>query len=281
MKKQVKDFIILIVVFSLFLSLIFGINLCLEDLNKQSQNQVYVESTEPTIEEITLPTFATDATEIPNETVGELIITPIFVPITEEWFDNTLFIGDSRTLGMKEVKRLGKADYFAQNGMSVFTAQGWRATDSRFFGILLREALAMYDYDRVFIELGINECGYELEDIIKSYQSFIDLIYEYEPDTLIIIQAVISVSKNRAQWEVFSLERIEGLNKELEVLAEKNKAIYINPNEFLADEEGYLYDNLTTDGCHLNQDGNLQWVEFILRESEKIKNGIIFVEENE
>ena len=49
----------------------------------------------------------TEPVEIPTEPVE----------ITEEWFDDALFIGDSRILGMRYQRRLGNADYFTQMSM--------------------------------------------------------------------------------------------------------------------------------------------------------------------
>lgn len=197
------------------------------------------------------------------------------ISISEDWFDDALFIGDSRTVQMKVEKRLGKADYFCRYSMSVFTAQGWTASDARFLEASLKDVLTMYDYEKVFIELGINECGYDSKDIIESYQDLIDLIYEFEPKALIVIQSVITVSEYKASDEKFSLARIENLNEELKLLAARNNAFYINPNEFAADENGYLRSDLSEDGCHLNQKGSLEWVDFILDKSAKIQREIV------
>lgn len=272
MKKQIKDFIVSMIFLGMFLSLTLGISLCLEDLDKQFQNQTYTETTEFIIEETNPPAFIT---EMPSETVNELINAPILIPTTEDWFDDALFIGDSRTVQMKVEKRLGKADYFCRYSMSVFTAQGWTASDTRFSEASLKDVLTMYDYGKVFIELGINECGYDSKDIIESYQDLIDLIYEFEPQALIVIQSVITVSEYKASDEKFSLARIENLNKELKLLATRNNAFYINPNEFAADENGYLRSDLSEDGCHLNQKGSLEWVDFILDKSVKIQREIV------
>ena len=67
MKKQIKDFIVLMVFLGMFLSLTLGISLCLKDLDKQFQNQIYTETTEFIVEETTPTAFAT---EMPSETAN-------------------------------------------------------------------------------------------------------------------------------------------------------------------------------------------------------------------
>ena len=56
----------------------------------------------------------------PPEPVIELPSVPVTEPpyfeITESWFDDVLFIGDSRTVGLRDYARLGKADYELTSG---------------------------------------------------------------------------------------------------------------------------------------------------------------------
>lgn len=216
-----------------------------------------------TEEEETEPVTETESTTAPST---EPIV------ITEAWFDDALFIGDSRTAGMKTVRRLGNADYFCKDGMSTLTALSWTTSDNRFYDKTLRFVLSNFEYKKIFIELGINECGYDHELVIDAYQDIIDLIYEYQTDPIIIVQSVIPVSKWNASDERLSLERISNLNKLIYEMAKDNALYYIDTNEFAADENGYLRSDISHDGCHLNEIGSKEWIEFII---EKVQNLIV------
>ena len=58
--------------------------------------------------------------EVTEPEVTEPEVTePVYVELEESWFDDALFIGDSRTAGLKNYYRLGKADYFTKIGMNI------------------------------------------------------------------------------------------------------------------------------------------------------------------
>lgn len=213
---------------------------------------------------------ATDplSTEAPTE--PEILPTeaaPEPIQLTEDWFDDTLFIGDSRTLGMCCTKRLGEADYFSKGSMSTFTVRYWSVTDRDFYDKRLQFVLENFEYTKIFIHLGLNECGYDHETVIDAYQELVDMIRQLKPDAAIIIQSVMSVSREKARDEQFSLERINNLNDLLYQLAEDNGLYYQDTNRFAADEEGYLRADITNDGCHPHNFGYEEWAEFILTAS--------------
>ena len=222
------------------------------------------------------PTEApTEAPTMPPETEPPPTIPPTEAPtetivITEEWFDDALFIGDSRTLGMRSTRRLGEADYFCAGSMSTFTALGWKTSDEDFYDKSLKFVLSNFSYKKIFIHLGINECGYDHELVIEAYQELIDLIREHQPDAAIIIQSVMSVSQMKATDKQFSLERVNNLNRMIRELADENGLYYQDTNEFAADEEGYLREDISNDGCHPHNFGYEEWVEFIIEKSAEL-----------
>lgn len=202
----------------------------------------------------------TEPVEIPTEPVE----------ITEEWFDDALFIGDSRILGMRYQRRLGKADYFTQMSMSTFSAMYWQLSDARFFDKNLEYVLSNFEYKKILIHLGLNECGYDHELVISAYQDLIDMIRKYQPDAAIIVQSVMTVSRGKATDEQFTLERINNLNRLLRELADQNGLYYQDTNEFAADEEGYLRDDISNDGTHPHNFGYEEWIEFIMKDCARL-----------
>ncbi len=192
------------------------------------------------------------------------------VVITEAWFDDALFIGDSRTMGMRSQRRLGEADYFCELSMSTFSALSWSLSDKSFLDKNLKYVLSNFEYGKIFIHLGLNECGYDHELVITAYQEIVDLILEYQPEAAVVVQAVMTVGPNKAREKEFSLERIGNLNSMLQELAEKNGLHYQDTNLFAADDEGYLRADISNDGCHPHNFGYEEWIEFIMTESAKL-----------
>ena len=80
-------------------------------------------------EETTSPETAWEVTEPATvETAPPTSVSPTTAetePTTEpapdeSWFDDALFIGESRTAGLQGYGRLGKADYFCGEGLTVY-----------------------------------------------------------------------------------------------------------------------------------------------------------------
>ncbi len=68
------------------------------------------------------------------------------------------------------MQRLGKADYFTDVGMNVFQMFSVTASDDNFDATDLRTLLQNRTYKKIFIMLGINECGYPMSSLLSAYQ---------------------------------------------------------------------------------------------------------------
>ena len=71
----------------------------------------------------------------------------------ESFFDDALFIGDSRMVSSAYYARLGKADYFTDVGMNVFQMFSVTASDDNFDATDLTTLLQNRTYKKIFIML--------------------------------------------------------------------------------------------------------------------------------
>lgn len=171
--------------------------------------------------------------------------------VDPSWFDNVLFIGDSRTVGLRDYARSGNAEYFCSVGMSVFNFKSRTASDKNFTEQKLDKLLSSKTYDKIFISLGINECGYPLNTLMNAYTDLVDMVRQHQPDATIILQGIMSVSRSYAKnGSSFSPSNINKINDEIRALADGSTIFYIDVNEFFADEDGYLIKEVSGDGCH-------------------------------
>lgn len=221
-----------------------------------------VPPTEPQITEVPQTETATEtATEAPTEPPTE----PWPEDVDESWFDDVLFLGDSRTVGLRDYARLGQAEYFCQVGMTVFSATKLKCADKNFAEMTLEDLLSTRSYKKIYVNLGLNECGSKHESIVAKYRQLLELIQEKQPDATVILQGIMTVSRKKAasQW-YFGLDNIHALNDAISALADGDRIRYIDVNEWLADEEGYMPSDWSGDGCHPYPSGYKQWANWIL-----------------
>ena len=115
-------------------------------------------------------------------------------PVEEDYFADVLFIGDSRTVGLREYARLGDADYFCSVGMTVFDATEQELSDRNFSATNLEGLLRSKRYNKIYISLGLNECGYPYDLLMEGYESLLNMVRKHQPHAVIILHGMITVS---------------------------------------------------------------------------------------
>lgn len=184
--------------------------------------------------------------------------------VDESWFDDALFIGNSRTDGLRLYARLGEADYFCSTGLSVYTVLKKECSDTNFPSQTLEELLDSRTYGKVLIGLGINESGSDIESFAKAYRNLVDLVREKQPNAVIILQSIMTCSpKKERQNAVFSPVNIHRRNEAIKAIADGETIFYIDVNVVFADGDGYLPEEFSSDGCHLYARHYPLWVEWL------------------
>lgn len=182
----------------------------------------------------------------------------------DAWFEDVLFIGDSRTCTLRDLARSGDADYFCMVGLSLFSLGYEKCSDQDFSSQTLWDLLESKKYGKIYISLGLNESGYGPEAIATKYTETIQRIRETQTDAHIILQGIMTVSRGKAnsQW-YFRTSNLQEINENIKAMADGEKIHYIDVDEIFADEEGYLLDGLSGDGCHLYGKYGIVWEEWI------------------
>lgn len=190
--------------------------------------------------------------------------------LTPVSLNDTLFVGDSRTVGIREYSGLKGADFFCSVGMNVFDVTGESLSVDGVGNVTLSQLLSKKQYSKVFIMLGINEVGYPHSSVVDKYSKVLDLIKEKQPNASIIIEANLHVSKSRSDSDkVVNNASINDLNTKLSALADGSKVFYIDANTIFDDASGSLSSDMTSDGTHLYAKYYPTWVEWIRTETAK------------
>ena len=188
----------------------------------------------------------------------------------EEWdyFDDTVFVGDSITFGMASYGYLTFDHVFAKIGLHQGTALSSSCVyTSKTQSYTISEALKMAKPGKVIVTLGINAIyNYKHDSFYDQYEELINKIKKATPDSKIIIQSVFPVAEywannmGKPDYNKF----IAYANQKLYDLAEKNECYFLYTYEKLTDDEGFLLTQYSGDGIHLSRDGYTAVFDYIL-----------------
>lgn len=180
-------------------------------------------------------------------------------------FDNTLFIGDSRTEGFKLYAGVPNADYFCGKSMTVDKILDGKKVNVGGKEITVYDALAQKKYDKVFLCEGMNELGwYSVNLFTDKYGELIDVVKKYQPEAKIYLQAILPVTAARSEKDSsHNNAQIYWYNLNIIDLAARNDINYINAAAGVADQDGYLHPDATSDGIHLNKTYCEKWAKYL------------------
>ena len=223
----------------------------------QSNSEVIQQNNTVTTDNM-IATEAVQPTQAPTEP-------PIqFVQGDISYFDDVLFIGDSRTVGISEYGTLKNADFFCNTGMSVYNLNKARESIDGIGSVTLESLLSSKTYGKIYFMLGINELGYEMSQTIDKYRGWIDFLRQKQPDAIIFIQANLHVTKARSDSDSYITNpNINTLNGAISRFADGKHIFFIDPNEYFDDETGSLRQDYTNDNVHLTGIHYQEWCNWL------------------
>lgn len=176
----------------------------------------------------------------------------------------SLFIGDSRTEGLKEYGGLEEAEFFANSGMSSFNLLSTNLTVKDGSKKTLEELLSQHSYERIYLMLGINELGYPPSSVTKKYASIVDWIHQLQPQARIILEANLHVTKKKSDSDpVYGNGKIDSLNQAIYQMAVEKGCGYIDVNSLFDDGQGNLDSKYSVDNAHIMGKHYTVWAEWL------------------
>lgn len=219
-------------------------------------------------ENIEQPEEDGEANESSSEIVEEVMKPPYTIGVTDTaYFDDALFIGDSRTVGIAEYGYLTNADFFADVSMSVYKVENKRLSiegEKR----KLAELLSENTYGKIYVMLGINELGYDFEYTVEKYCTLLDTIQVAQPDAIIYICANLHVTKKQSEKDkLFNNVNIDHFNEAIAQMADGEKRFYIDVNEIFDDAEGNLSEEFSSDEAHVMGKYYADWCDWLMTQA--------------
>ena len=181
-----------------------------------------------------------------------------FIEVNETYFDDALFIGDSRQQDFGVYCGLDSDRVYADRGYQVFDTATKAVIDSPAGKLTVTDALSVnqHRFKKVYIMFGVNELnqGYDSNAAIKYYYDLIHEIKRYEPDAIIYLEGLIHVTKELSDFRPsISNEKINERNEVFKKIAVEEDVVYLDFNELPAftDQNGAMINEATPDGVHL------------------------------
>lgn len=189
--------------------------------------------------------------------------------VEEDYFEDALFIGDSRTQGLYEYGGFGEnVTFYCKTSLTVYDLfkKGKAFIEEEGERITLEQALTKHTFGKIYLMVGINEMGTGTpESFFEEYARAVYRIRQLQPDAVIFVQAIMNVGeKKNASDPIFNNLNIAVRNVELQTLADDKTVFYIDVNEVLCDENGNLFEGWSNDQIHLKAKYYAVWKEFLL-----------------
>ena len=203
-----------------------------------------------------------------TQTETETVLPPApkqFIAVDDTYFNDAVFIGDSRTVGLHDYGGLDGATFYATVGLNVYDM--WKEKFCEVDGVkmTLEEALVARQFGKVYFQIGINEMGRgTIDTFIQEYAKSVQKFRELQPGAIIYVQGIMRVAKEKSDKDaIFNNPGIQLRNERIAQLGDGQTIFYIDVNEVVCDSTGNLKEELTFDNLHLYGSKYNIWVDFL------------------
>ena len=226
-------------------------------------------------EEVETVTIETDSlnTEIEETTTAlspvieetQVPTTYSFTSVTEDYFNDAVFIGDSRTVGISEYSGIENATFLCKTSLSIYDYTKPKITYND-KTTSIQEVLQNEKFGKIYLMVGINECGYGTpESFYELYREVVEDIRKLQPDALIFIEGNLLVTESKSESnESITNENISSRNDLIATLANQKDTFYIDINQSSLCENGALIPDFTWDQIHIKAQYYEVWKDFLL-----------------
>ena len=191
-----------------------------------------------------------------------------YLSVEDDYFEDAVFIGDSRTVGLYEYAGLEDiSTFYASTGLTIYKlfdapiveVKGQKQKKT------VEEALSEQAFSKIYLMIGINEMGTgTVDSFMETYAQAVEHLRELQPDAVIYLQGIMKVTTERSeQGDYITNEGIEERNERIAKLADYVNIYYLDVNPLICDETGGMEASYTYDGVHLKAQYISIWKDFL------------------
>ena len=190
---------------------------------------------------------------------------------SEVKFDSTVaFIGDSRTQGFIMYNGLKNVQDYSYIGLMVDTAMTKKfVKTSNGNKTTLLQDMANKNIKKVYIMLGVNELGWSYPQVFKAkYKELISEIRKVKPNCQIYVQSIIPMTKSKSDSDkIYNNKNVAKFNQLIQEVAEEEDVTYLDVKSVLVNKDGYLPEEASTDGVHVDKEYCQKWLKYLKNNS--------------
>jgi len=188
-----------------------------------------------------------------------------FQKVDESYFEDALFIGDSRLQGFGMWSGL-PGTYYCATGFQLYDYKTKKVVQTGNGKVPIFDAIPYNAFTKIYIKVGINEMGWGTEAGFEEvYAQLIADLRAVEPRAIIYVHAVLPVTAAKsASDRSHNNPNIIARNTALEQFAKDQRCYFIDAGPAVSDENGCLKPETTSDGIHLSSKSMGAWKQFLL-----------------
>ena len=195
---------------------------------------------------------------------------PHGVSVDMDYFSDALFIGDSRTQGLRLYSGIKGATFYDYTGLSVFGVNkpGLVTVNGQSCSIV--EALQKGpQFGKIYIAFGMNELGYyNTENYLATFGKFLDQVKEAQPNAVVYLQNLAPVDEAKCakygQASCITNARVAVFNELFAQLAREHRVCLVDVYSALSDENDSLPSEATSDGIHFQRPWYETWLACLM-----------------
>lgn len=228
----------------------------------------FVPTPEPTPTPAPTPTPEPTPTPVPAFDFSQSA--PERETVEMDYFADALFIGDSRTDGLRLYSGVKGADFYCYKGLTIFEMNSRKVAEIDGTKYSVLDALGRgRQYAKIYISLGINELGYFDDQVFAdTFAAFLTQVKALQPGAVIYLEnlAPVNPGKCKANRQPYYVnnDRVADYNAIFPRLAEEQQVVLLDVAAALSDADGVLPAEATVDGVHFTKDWYKTWLAYLM-----------------
>lgn len=183
---------------------------------------------------------------------------PASPAVSADWFSDAVFLGGTRTQGLKDSGLLTGGLWLTPEGLNVSSARTEAVFSIDGNKLTLAQVLEGTGYQKVYLSLGLNEASWMDEtSFYTAFSGLIDDLRALLPGCGIYVQTILPVTVTRAAARIPDNALLHSRSELLRRLAREKQVYLVDAAAALTAASGALAkEHSQADGLQLNADGN-------------------------
>lgn len=187
-----------------------------------------------------------------------------FTTVDESYFQDALFIGDSRLQGFGMYSGL-PGTFYAATGFQLYKYDTMNVVNTDSGKVPILNAIPYDTFTKIYIKVGLNEMGGNDSAFLSKYAEFIARLREVEPRAIIYIHGILPVTAAKSGSDkVHNNTNVYARNESLKVLAAEQGAYYLDAGSVFMGADGCLPAEMAADGIHLKAQYMDIWKKYLM-----------------